>query len=106
IALDLARFDAVVDRLLAGPMLGVQTRIHDQAARAEQFGVELTETSLDIVAIPAGFGRQSLGIERPSFGQRGNAAERADLPEPRQGLVLNLQADLKVVTGNRLVIDD
>src|SRR5206468_1159742 len=103
---DLARFDAVVDGLLTGPMLGVQAGIHNQTPRAEQFEVELTEAPLDVVPIPARFGGQSFGIQPPSLAQRGDSSERPDLAEARQILVFDLQRDLEVMPRHGLVVDD
>ena len=62
IALDLARFDAVVDRLLARPPLGVQACVDDEAARAKELLVHLAEQPFGIVRIPARFCRETLGI--------------------------------------------
>src|SRR5258708_32300984 len=67
VALDLARPDAVGDRLLARPVLGVDAGVDDQAPRAKEFRVELAEEALRVALVPAGFGRQPLGVERPAL---------------------------------------
>src|SRR6478736_2286891 len=83
VAFDFARFDAVVDRLLAGPVLGVDAGVDDEAPGAEQLHVELPELALEIVLVPAGLGREALGVQTPSLAERGDAAECPEAAEPR-----------------------
>ena len=104
VALDLARLEAVVDRLLARPALGVQARVHDEPARAEQLRVEHAEHPFGIAVVPAVLRNQFFRVQRPAFGHRGNAAEHARLAELRQACVLLLERDLEVMTRHGLVI--
>ena len=67
VPLDLAGFNAVVDRLLPCPLLGVQPRIDHQPPGAPQLVRQLPELSLHIAVIPARFCGQPLGVESPPF---------------------------------------
>src|SRR5262249_36585322 len=90
VSLDFAWFDAVINGLLASPMFGMDTGVDDKAARPKQFRLELSETSLQTPLVPAGLGRKPLRIESPTFDQRRNIAERANLPESRKGRIFDL----------------
>jgi hypothetical protein len=61
----------------------VDAGIDHQAAGAEQFGVELTETSFDVAFVPPGLRGRALGVQSPSFAERRDAAECANAAEPR-----------------------
>src|SRR6266566_5796707 len=104
VTLNLAGLDAIVDRLLPGPMLCVNTGIDNETACAKQFSVELTEQAFRIVLIPAGLGRQPLGIESPSLAQRRNPAKCPNLPETRQVLVFHFESKLEMMAGNGFVV--
>ena len=78
VALHFAGFDAVVDGLLAGPVLGVQSGIDHQTACAPQCIVELSELAFRVAIVPAGFCSQALGVQPPAFDQRGDFSERAE----------------------------
>jgi hypothetical protein len=76
VALHFLRADAVVDRLLAGPALGVQAGVDHQAPRAEQFRAERAEQARNVAFIPALLHRQALGVQAPAFAVGAAAAER------------------------------
>src|SRR5215471_5614844 len=94
VALDLARFDSVVNRLLPRPVLRVNAGVDDEAARAKQLGVQLAKQTDGIVLVPVGLRRETLRIETPAFAQRRNAAERAHSPELRLRSVFEFERDL------------
>ena len=102
---DFACLDPVIDALLARPLLGVEPGIDDQAPRAEQLLIELPQQSLDVAFIPAALRREALGVEAPSFPDGGDDAEGAELKEPLEVLILDLQRDVEVMAGHRLVVD-
>src|SRR5437762_5189471 len=106
VSLDFAWLDAVVDRLLARPVLRMNAGIDNEPARAKQFRIELAKQALRIVLIPSGLSRKPFSVESPSFAQRGDAAKRADLPEARQFFVFHFECDLKVMPGNSLVVNE
>ena len=60
--------DEEADALLAGPALGVEAGVDDQAARAEGDALEIAEAARREVVIDAKLVGQLLGIERPAFG--------------------------------------
>src|SRR5436190_1861924 len=83
VALHFLGWDAVVDRLLARPVLGVEAGVDHQAAGAEELGVELAKVTLHITVVPPELGRELLGVERPALGEGRDAAEGAALAEAR-----------------------
>src|SRR6185503_5386963 len=62
VAFDFGGFDAVIDRLLPRPMLGVQAGVDDQAPRAKLFPEKLSEQTFEIVVVPTGFGSEMLSV--------------------------------------------
>ena len=58
----LARADAVVDRLLASPSLGVQTRVYYQTACAKKLTVEGTQLTGQVAIVPSMVKRELLRI--------------------------------------------
>src|SRR5205823_6738007 len=91
VAFNLARFNPVVNRLLPGPVLGVQTRVDDQPARAEECRVELPEQAFEVAVVPAGFRSQPFSIQTPALTSCRDSTESANLPKPREIFVLNSQ---------------
>src|SRR5207247_1820031 len=104
VALDFARPDAVGDRLLARPVLGVEAGVDDQTTRAKELGVELAEESLRVALVPAGFRREPFPVHRPALAEDRDEAVGADLPEARPVLVHPHDRDIVVSPGHRLAI--
>src|SRR5439155_6418942 len=97
--------DTVIDRLLAGPTLGVQTRIHYQPARAKQRLGQLVQLAFRIAVVPAGFGGEPLRVEPPTFNKRRVVTEDPESPETGQIRVLQLEGNLEVMPRHGFVID-
>src|ERR1041384_8175358 len=98
IPLHLAGFDAVVDGLLPCPFLPMQTGVDHETTSAEQFRVELAQQSFRVAFIPAVLRGDALGVERPPFGDRGNAAERSELQKALEVPVFNLEGDVEMMS--------
>ena len=89
----------VADRLLAGPTLGVDAAVDDEAHRAQHLVVEAAEALIG-VGLHAELVPERLGIERPALDEGGVAAEAH---EGGQRLVLVGEADLEMVAGRAFV---
>ena len=107
IAVDFARhgspivaigLDEPVDRLVAGPMLGMEPGVDHQPACAEAGRLEIAELAHRIVGIDAKLVGQLLGIERPAFAIGVERQHRAD-----QRHAVGIVA-LPDVAGNSLMI--
>ena len=92
--------DHVRDRLLAGPVLGVEARVDHEAAGTEHLVAEAAEV-VERVLLEARLPSEPLGIERPALDIR---RERHHLAEDRQALELLRDRDLEVVARHGLVV--
>ena len=66
--------------------------------------MQIAEATGEVVLVPAVLGAEAFGVERPAFGKRRVVAERAELAKTRQGFGLLLNRELKMMSGDRLVI--
>ena len=89
----------VADRLLAGPTLGVDAGIDDQAHRPQHLVVEAAEALIGI-GLHAELVPQGLGVERPALDEGGVAAEAH---EGGQVGILVGEADLEMMARRALV---
>src|SRR5262245_21899339 len=106
VAFDLACFDAVVDRLLPRPVLGVNPRVDDESPRAKERAIQLSQESFGIAFVPARLGGKLFGIQSPAFAERGDSAKGAQAPEEGQRLVLAIERHLEVMSRHRLVVHE
>src|SRR5262249_6912745 len=106
VAIDFAGFDAVVNRLLPRPSLGVKAGVDDEPAGTKQLRVEPSEPADRIAVVPSVLDGQPLGVETPAFAGRRKSPKQSELPELRLRGVLAVDGELEVMAGNRLVIDE
>ena len=92
----------VVDHLLAGPALGVDAGVDDEADGAPDVGLEAAIVGVRIL-VEADILAQPLGVEAPTFDEGGVAAVLAELGN---ALKLLRDGNLQVMAGNALVVGD
>ena len=90
----------VLDRLLAGPALGVQAGVHHETHRAQLLVVQAAEPLVGIGEHPELLAER-LGVQRPAL-DVGRVAG-AEAPEARQVLEFLLDRHLEVMARRRLV---
>ena len=89
----------IFDRLIAGPTLGVDAGIDDEAHRAQHLVVEAAEALIG-VGLHAELVPERLGIERPALDEGGVAAEAHEIGQ--RGILVG-EADLEVMARRAFV---